>query len=237
MASKAVQSAEEAIRDVQDGAVILMGGFGLCGIPENLIRALLKKGAKGLTLISNNAGTDEHGIGALIKNGQVKKMVMSYGGECKIFEELTLTGGLEVEWNPQGTLAERIRAGGAGIGGFYTPTSYGTSIAQGKETRQFEGKWHVLERPLKADFAFVRAFKGDPLGNLVYRRTARNFNQIMATAGKVTIAEVERLVDIGDLDPDQVHTPGIYVKRIFQGEKYLKPIEKRTVQPRAGVQA
>jgi len=230
MASKLVRNAEEVVRDIQDGAVIMMGGFGLCGIPENLIRALREKGTKNLTLISNNAGTDEHGIGTLIKNGQVKKMVMSYGGECKIFEELTLTGGLQVDWNPQGTLAERIRAGGAGIGGFYTPTAYGTSIAQGKETKQFDGKWYVLEKPLKADYAFIRAFKGDPLGNLVYHRTARNFNAVMATAAKVAVAEVEKLVKTGDLDADQVHTPGIYIKHIFQGAKYIKPIEKRTVQ-------
>ncbi|MBI4054720.1 MAG: CoA transferase subunit A [Elusimicrobia bacterium] len=232
---KEVQNAEEAIRDVFDGASILMGGFGLCGIPENLIAALLKKGSKNLTVISNNAGTDEHGIGLLLKNGQVRKMIMSYGGECKIFEELALSGKLEVEWNPQGTLAERIRAGGAGIGGFYTPTAYGTSVAQGKETRQFDGKWYVLERPLKADFAFLRAYKGDVLGNLEFRKTARNFNAVMATAAHVTIAEVEHLVDEGGLHPDHIHLPGIYVHRIFEGAHYKKPIERRTVRPRETV--
>ena len=230
--NKVVKDAEAAVADVFDGATLLLGGFGLCGLPENLIRALVQKGAKDLTLVSNNAGTDEHGIGLLLKNGQVRKMIMSYGGECKAFEELVLAGKLEVEWNPQGTLAERLRAGGAGIGGFYTPTGYGTDIAKGKETRQFDGRWYVLERPLKADFAFVKAWKGDPLGNLEFRKTARNFNQVMATAAKTTIAEVEKLVEAGVLLPDHVHTPGLYVKRIFQGARYVKPIEKRTVRPR-----
>lgn len=233
--NKVVQNAEEAVKEVFDGAVILLGGFGLCGIPENLIRALRDKGTKNLTLVSNNAGTDEHGIGLLLKNGQVGKMIMSYGGECKVFEELVLQGKLEVEWNPQGTLAERIRAAGAGIGGFYTPTGYGTSIAQGKESRQFDGKWHILEKPLHADFAFVKAFQGDSLGNLVYRKTARNFNAVMATAAETTIAEAEQLLEPGRLDPESVHTPGIYVKRIFKGTRYLKPIEKRTVRKAAAV--
>jgi 3-oxoacid CoA-transferase subunit A len=230
---KVISGAEEAVSLVKDGSTILCGGFGLCGIPENLIRALADRGAKDLTLVSNNAGTDEHGIGLLLKKGMVKKMIMSYGGECKIFEELVLAGKLEVEWNPQGTLAERMRAGGAGIGGFFTPTSYGTSIAEGKETRQIDGRWYVFEKPLKGDFAFVRAWKGDRLGNLQFRRTARNFNQVMATAAETTIAEVEQLVEPGAIPPDAVHTPGIFVSKIFQGARYLKPIEKRTVRPKA----
>ncbi|MBI4057594.1 MAG: CoA transferase subunit A [Elusimicrobia bacterium] len=229
--NKVVKDAQEALSDIFDGATIMVGGFGLCGIPENLLRALAQKGTKNLTLISNNAGTDEHGIGLLIKNGQVKKMIMSYGGECKAFEEKVLQNKLEVEWNPQGTLAERIRSGGAGIGGFYTPTSYGTSIAEKKESRQMDGQWYVFEKALKADFSFVKAYKGDLLGNLEYRKTSRNFNAVMATAGKVTIAEVEHLMEIGDLHPDHIHTPGIYIKRIFEGTHYQKPIEKRTVRP------
>ncbi len=228
--NKLVNSADEAVADVFDGATILLGGFGLCGLPENLIQALLRKGAKNLTLVSNNAGTDLHGIGLLLKSGQVRKMIMSYGGECKIFEELVLQGKLEVEWTPQGTLAERLRAGGAGIGGFYTPTGYGTDVAKGKETRELDGRMYVFERPLRGDFAFVKAWKGDALGNLLYRKTARNFNQIMATAAKVTLAEVEQLGDAGALEPDHVHTPGIFVKRLFQGTRYQKPIEKRTVR-------
>jgi 3-oxoacid CoA-transferase A subunit len=227
---KTVPSANTAVRNVFDGAVILMGGFGLCGIPENLIGALLTLGCKNLTLISNNAGTDEHGIGLLIKNGQVRKMIMSYGGECKAFEDAALSGALEVEWNPQGTLAERIRAAGAGLGGFFTPTGYGTLVAQGKETRTIDGKNHVFETPLPADFAFIKAWKGDPFGNLTYRKTSRNFNQVMATAAKTVIAEVEQLVAVGSLDADLVHTPGIYVDCILQGKGYLKAIEKRTVR-------
>ncbi|TPW21812.1 MAG: 3-oxoacid CoA-transferase subunit A [Elusimicrobia bacterium] len=237
MPDKRVADARAAVADVKDGATILMGGFGVCGLPENLIAALREKGVKDLTLVSNNAGLDEVGIGTLLKAGQVRKMVLSYGGECKAFEEMALAKVLEVEWTPQGTLAERIRAGGAGIGGFFTPTGYGTAVAEGKETRQIEGRWHVLEKPLKADFAFVKAAKGDWLGNLVYRRTARNFNQVMATAARVTVAEVEELVPVGGLHPDHIHTPGVYVKRIFQGLAYLKPIEKRTVRQRETAQA
>ena len=227
---KRISSAADAVKDVFDGAVIMMGGFGLSGNPENLHAALKAKGAKNLTIVANNAGTDEFGIGTLIVNGQVKKMIMSYGGECKTFEEMALDGRLQVEWNPQGTLAERIRAGGAGIGGFFTPTGYGTKVAEGKETRQIDGRWMVFEKPLKADFAFVKAWKGDALGNLVFRKTARNFNQVMATAGKRVIAEVEHLVEPGELEGDTVHTPGIYVDKIFQGSSYKKPIEKRTTR-------
>ncbi len=232
--NKISASAEAAVADIRDGAVLMMGGFGLCGIPENLIAALLAKGVKNLTLVSNNAGTDEHGNGTLIRNGQVRKMIMSYGGECKAFEEMALNGTLEVEWNPQGTLAERMRAGGAGIGGFFTPTGYGTKVAEGKETRQIDGRWYVFEKPLKADFALIKAWKADSLGNLVYRKTARNFNQVMATAARTVIVEVEQLVEAGALDPDSVHTPGIYVDRIVRGPKYIKPIEKLTVRQPAG---
>ena len=237
MPGKVVAGPEEALSDLRDGAVIMVGGFGLCGTPENLLAAVRAKGVKNLTLVSNNGGTDEHGNGQLIKNGQVKKMIMSYGGECKAFEEMALAGTLQVEWNPQGTLAERIRAGGAGIGGFFTPTGYGTLVAEGKETRVIDGRNYVFEKPLRADFAFVKAWRGDRAGNLVFRKTSRNFNQVMATAAKVVIAEVEKLVEPGELDPDSVHTPGIFVDRIFQGAKYVKPIEKRTVRPRAGAAA
>jgi len=230
---KTVPSAEKAVSDIFDGAVIMMGGFGLCGFPENMIAALRRKGTKNLTFISNNAGTDEFGIGSLIVNGQVKKMIMSYGGECKAFEDMALAGTLEVEWNPQGTLAERIRAGGAGIGGFFTPTGFGTKVAEGKETRVIDGRPYVFEKPLKADFSLIKAYRGDPLGNLEFRRTARNFNQVMATAGATVIAEVEHLVEVGGLTPGQVHTPGIYVDMIFQGSGYVKPIEKLTVRKRA----
>lgn len=230
---KLVAGAEAAIADLKDGATIMVGGFGLCGTPENLLAAVKARGIRDLTIISNNGGTDEFGNGLLIKAGLVKKMIMSYGGECKSFEEKCLDGSLQVEWNPQGTLAERIRAGGAGIGGFFTPTGYGTMIAEGKETRQIDGRWMVFEKPLKADFAFVKAWKGDHAGNLVYRRTSRNFNQAMATAAKVVIAEVEELVPTGSLDGDAIHTPGIYVDRVFQGPKYVKPIEKLTVRKRA----
>ncbi|TBR23752.1 CoA transferase subunit A [bacterium] len=234
---KRVADARAAVADVKDGALILMGGFGVCGLPENLIAALRDKGVKDLTIASNNAGLDEHGIGLLLKAGQVRKMILSYGGECKAFEEMALAKVLEVEWTPQGTLAERIRAGGAGIGGFFTPTGYGTSVAEGKETRQIDGRWYVYEKPLKADFAFVKAAKGDWMGNLVYRRTARNFNQVMATAATTTIAEVEELVPTGGLHPDHVHTPGVFVKRIFQGLTYSKHIEKRTVRSREAAKA
>ena len=234
---KVFSSSAEAVKDVFDGAVVMMGGFGLCGIPENLIRALRDQGAKNLTIVSNNAGVDDHGIGILIANGQVKKMIMSYGGENKAFEKLALTGALDVEWTPQGTLAERIRAGGAGLGGFYTPTGYGTIVAQGKETKQIDGRWYVFEKPLKADFAFVKAFKGDKSGNLIYRKTARNFNPMMATAAKVTIAEVEELLETGSLNSGEAHTSAIFVKRIVRGEKYLKIIERRTVRARTAVAA
>src|SRR5436309_9138704 len=208
----------------------MMGGFGLCGIPENLIRALRKRGTTDLTIVSNNAGVDDFGIGLLLRNRQVQKMVSTYVGENKEFERQFLSGELEVELVPQGTFAERIRAGGAGIGGFFTPTGYGTLAAEGKEARVIGGKPYVLESPLRADFAFVKAWKGDRVGNLVYRRTARNFNPVMATAARVTIAEVEELVDPGQIDPDHVITPGIFVKHILQGARYEKRIEKRTTR-------
>jgi 3-oxoacid CoA-transferase subunit A len=230
---KVFPSAEAAIHDIQDGAVIMSGGFGLCGNPENCIRAIHQKGLKDLTIISNNCGTTDKGLGVLLAAGQVRKMISSYVGENKVFERLFLEGKLEVELNPQGTLAERIRAGGAGIAGFYTPTGYGTKVAEGKETREFDGKPYVLERALRADFTIIRAWKGDRWGNLVYRKTARNFSPMMATAGKVTIAEVEELVDVGRLDPDLIHTPSIFVQRIFQGSNYEKPIEQRTVRKRS----
>ncbi len=230
---KTVRNADEAVADVSDGALIMMGGFGLCGIPENLIAALRRKGTRNLTVVSNNAGVDNFGIGLLLETRQVKKMIATYVGENKLFEALMLKGELEAELNPQGTLAERIRAGGAGIPAFYTPTGYGTVIGEGKEVREFNERPCVMERALRADFAFVKAWKGDPWGNLVYRKTARNFNPVMATAAQVTIAEVEELTEVGRLEPDQVHTPGVFVHRIFQGENYEKRIEKRTVR-RAG---
>ena len=228
--NKVLAGAEEAVARISDGATIMMGGFGLCGIPENLIAALRERGTRDLTVISNNAGVDDFGIGILLRARQVRKMISTYVGENKEFERQFLTGELEVELVPQGTFAERIRAGGAGIGGFFTPTGYGTLVAEGKETRTIDGKPYVLERPLRADFAFVKAWKGDSLGNLVYRRTARNFNPVMAPAAAVTIAEVERLVEPGAIDPDHVVTPGIFVKHILQGERYEKRIEKRTVR-------
>jgi len=228
--NKVVASAADAVARIPEGATIMMGGFGLCGIPENLIAALHERGTKGLTVISNNAGVDDFGIGILLRARQVRKMISTYVGENKEFERQFLTGELEVELVPQGTFAERIRAGGAGIGGFFTPTGYGTLVADGKETRTIDGKPYVLERPLRADFAFVKAWKGDSLGNLVYRRTARNFNPVMATAAAVTIAEVEQLVEPGAIDPDHVVTPGIFVQHILQGDKYEKRIEKRTVR-------
>ncbi|MFI5362287.1 MAG: CoA transferase subunit A [Elusimicrobiota bacterium] len=231
--NKTIAAAAEAVSRIPAGATVLVGGFGVCGLPENLLLALRAAGTKDLTLVSNNAGLDEFGIGTLIRNGQVKKMIMSYGGECKAFEEMALDGRLQVEWNPQGTLAERLRAGGAGIAGFYTPTGYGTLVAEGKETRQFDGRWHVFERGLKADFALIKAWKGDVLGNLEYRKTARNFNQVMATAAACVIAEVENLVEIGGLHPDHIHTPGIYVDHVLCGAKYVKPIEKLTVRKAA----
>jgi len=228
--NKVVPSAEEAVALVPDGATIMMGGFGLCGIPENLIAALHRQGSKDLTVISNNAGVDDFGIGVLLRARQVRKMISTYVGENKEFERQFLTRELEVELVPQGTFAERIRAGGAGIGGFFTPTGYGTLVAEGKETRVINGKPYVLEASLHADFAFVKAWKGDRAGNLVYRRTARNFNPVMATAATVTIAEVEQLLEPGALDPDQVVTPGIFVKHILQGARYEKRIEKRTTR-------
>jgi 3-oxoacid CoA-transferase subunit A len=230
--NKVVESADAAVADIGDGITLMSGGFGLCGNPENLIEALLRKGSRDLTIISNNCGTDDFGLGVLLKAGQVKRMISSYVGENKTFERLVLSKQLEIELNPQGTLAERIRAGGAGIPAFFTPTGYGTPVAEGKETREIGGRWCVLESALRADFAFVKAWKGDRAGNLVFRRTARNFNPMMATAARVTIAEVEQLVEVGELDPDQVHTPGIYVKRIFEGSGYQKWIEQRTVRPR-----
>ncbi|MHB1846038.1 MAG: CoA transferase subunit A [Deltaproteobacteria bacterium] len=230
--NKLFPSAEAALHDLRDGATILSGGFGLCGNPENLIAAIHKKGTKGLTVVSNNCGTTELGLGVLLKAKQVKKMVSSYVGENKEFERQYLAGELEVELNPQGTLAERIRAGGAGIGGFFTPTGVGTKVAEGKETRVFDGREYVLERPIRGDFAIIRAWKADPWGNLVFRKTARNFSPVMCTAAKVTIVECERLVPLGELEPDQIHVPSIFVHRIFQGSGYQKWIEKRTVRPR-----
>jgi len=229
--NKVVKSADEAIRDMQDGAVIMSGGFGLSGNPENLIDAIHRKGVKNLTIISNNCGTTDKGLGVLLQSRQVRKMIASYVGENKEFERQFLAGELEVELNPQGTLAERIRAGGAGLGGFFTPTGAGTQIAQGKESRVIDGREMIFERPLKADYAIVRAWKGDKWGNLVFRKTARNFSPNMCTAGRITIAEVEHLVEVGELDGDQIHVPSVYVKRIFQGSNYQKWIEKRTVRP------
>ncbi len=227
---KVVRSADDAVANVPDGATIMMGGFGLCGIPENLIAALHRRGTRGLTIISNNAGSDDFGIGVLLKTRQVKKMISSYVGENREFERQYLSGELEVDLVPQGTFAERIRAGGAGIGGFFTPTGYGTMIAEGKETRVIDGRPYVLEMALTADFAFVKAWKGDRLGNLVYRKTARNFNPMMATAGRVTIAEVEHLVQPGELDPEHIVTPGVFVQQVLPGRDYQKRIEKRTVR-------
>jgi 3-oxoacid CoA-transferase subunit A len=230
--NKVFPSAEAAIFDIEDGASILSGGFGLCGNPENLIRALHKKGVKDLTIISNNCGTDLYGLGILLNAGQVKKMVSSYVGENKEFERQFLSGELEVELVPQGTLAERIRCGGAGIPAFYTPTAVGTMLGEGKEVRVFDGREYLMEMGLTADFAIINAWKGDSYGNLMYRKTARNFNPLMAAAGRITIAEVEHLVEPGEIDPELVHTPGIYVDRLVQGEFYEKWIEKRTVRPK-----
>ncbi|MGB8833192.1 MAG: CoA transferase subunit A [Candidatus Sulfotelmatobacter sp.] len=228
--NKVVASADEAIRDVGDGSVVMIGGFGLCGIPENLIRALVKKGSKNLTTISNNVGVDGLGNGLLLAAGQIVHHIGTYVGENKLLEEMVLTGKIRLDLVPQGTFSERIRAGGAGIPAFYTPTGVGTIVAEGRETREFDGRTYVMERSLKADFAFVKAWKGDKEGNLVYRKTARNFNPMMATAAKVTIAEVENLVEVGELDGDAVHTPSIYVKRIVLGGVYEKRIERRTVR-------
>jgi 3-oxoacid CoA-transferase A subunit len=230
MIDKRVSDADAAVADIPSGATLMLGGFGLCGIPENCISALLRKGITGLTCISNNAGVDEFGLGLLLRQRQIRKMISSYVGENAEFERQLLAGELEVELIPQGTLAERIRAGGAGIPAFFTPAGYGTEVAQGKEVREFDGKMYLMERWLKADFALVKAWKGDTAGNLIYRGTARNFNPMMATAGKITIAEVEELVPVGELDPNQVQTPGVYVQRIFEGTNYEKRIEQRTVR-------
>ena len=227
---KRISSPHDALANLHDGATILMGGFGLCGIPENLIAAVRRRGSKDLTVVSNNAGVDDFGIGLLLQNRQVKKMISTYVGENKLFEKLVTNGELELELNPQGTLSERLRAGGAGIPAFYTPTGYGTLVAEGKETREFDGRQYVMERGIRGNFAFVKAHKGDRWGNLVYRKTSRNFNPMMATAADYVIAEVEELVELGQLDPDQIHTPGIYVDAIFQGSHYEKRIERRTVR-------
>ena len=232
--SKVCASATEALQGfVRDNLTIMSGGFGLCGVPEHLILALRDSGARGLTVVSNNAGVDEMGLGMLLKTRQIKKMISSYVGENKEFERQYLSGELELELNPQGTLAERIRAGGAGIYGFYTKTGAGTQVAEGKESRVVNGETYILETGLVADVSLVKAWKGDTEGNLIYRKTARNFNPMMATAGRVTLVEVEQLVEAGQLEPDHVHTPGIFVTRIFQGPHYARPIEKRTVRKRA----
>jgi 3-oxoacid CoA-transferase subunit A len=230
MINKVVANVEEALLDIPDGAVLMLGGFGLCGIPENCIAELLRKGIKDLTCISNNAGVDDFGLGLLLQKRQIKKMLASYVGENAEFERQLLSGELEVELIPQGTLAERIRAGGAGIPAFYTPAGYGTEVGNNKEVREFNGKMYLLEYGLRADFALVKAWRGDTAGNLIYKGTARNFNPMMATAGKITIAEVEELVPAGSLDPNHIHTPGIFVQRIFQGKVYEKRIEQRTVK-------
>ena len=231
--NKVVAGPDAALDGLQDNMTLMVGGFGLCGIPENLIAALVRRGTKGLTCISNNAGVDDFGLGLLLKTRQIRKMISSYVGENDEFERQMLSGELEVELIPQGSLAERCRAGGAGIPAFFTPAGYGTEGGEGKEAREFNGKMHVLESWLRADFALVKAWKGDRFGNLVYKRTARNFNPMMAMAGKITIAEVEEIVEPGDLDPDLIHTPGIFVQRIFQGSAYQKRIEQRTVRKRA----
>ena len=234
---KRIANADAAVARVPDGATILMGGFGLCGIPENLIGALRRKGSKDLTVVSNNAGIDDFGIGILLGNKQIRKMIASYVGENKAFEQLALKKEIEVELNPQGTLAERIRCGGAGIPAFFTPTGYGTLAAEGKEIREFNGRPHVLVPALRGDFAFIKAWKGDRWGNLIYRKTARNYNAVMATAATQVIAEVEEIVELGQLDPNYVHTPGIFVDAIFQGTDYQKRIERRTVRKRGSQHA
>jgi 3-oxoacid CoA-transferase subunit A len=226
--NKVVANADEAVHDISDGAILMVGGFGLCGIPENLIRALVRKGVKNLTTISNNVGVDGFGMGLLLAAGQIRKHIGTYVGENKLLEQMVLQGKVELDLVPQGTFSERMRAGGAGIPAFFTPTGVGTIVAENKETREFDGRMYVMERALKADFALVKAWKGDKWGNLVYRKTARNFNPMMATAAKVTIAEVEHLVEVGELEPDLIHTPSVYVNRIFQGELYEGRIEKRT---------
>ena len=230
---KVFKSALDAVRDIPDGATLLAGGFGLCGIPENAIAALRELGTKGLIVVSNNCGVDDFGLGILLRNKQIRKMVSSYVGENKEFERQYLSGELEVELTPQGTLAERLRAGGAGIEAFFTPTGFGTRVADGKETRTINGKQCVLEHAIRGDFAIVKAWKGDRWGNLVFNKTSRNFNPLCAQAGKITIVEVEQLVEVGELDPDQIHLPSIYVHRIFQGTNYEKPIEQRTVRKRS----
>jgi len=235
--NKVISGAREAVERIPDGAVILMGGFGLCGIPENLIAALKEKGTRDLIVVSNNAGVDDFGIGILLQTRQVKKMISTYVGENDTFERQFIRGELEVELVPQGTFAERIRAGGAGIPAFYTPTGVGTPVAEGKEVREFDGRKYLLERAIRGDFAFVKAWKGDRTGNLIYRKTARNFNPMIATAADFTIAEVEHLVEPGGLDPDTVATPGIYVDAIFQGTNYEKRIEQRTYRPKGGPRA
>ncbi len=231
--NKIVASADEAIKDIFDGAVIMIGGFGLCGIPENLVRALVRKGVKNLTTISNNVGVDGLGNGLLLAAGQIRKHIGTYVGENKLLEQMVLQGKVELDLVPQGTFSERIRAGGAGIPAFFTPTGVGTIVAENKEAREIDGRQYIMERALKADFAFVKAWKGDKWGNLVYRKTARNFNPMMATAARVTIAEVEHLVEVGELEPDLVHTPSVYVNRIFKGEQFEKRIERRTVRSAA----
>jgi 3-oxoacid CoA-transferase A subunit len=229
MINKVVKDAEFAVNDIPDNAILMFGGFGLCGIPENCISAILKKGIRNLTCISNNAGVDGFGLGLLLQTKQIRKMIASYVGENEEFERQLLSGELEVDLIPQGTLAERIRAGGSGIPAFFTPAGYGTEISAGKEVREFEGKMYLMESWLRSDFSMVKAWKGDTAGNLIFKGTARNFNPMMATAGKITIAEVEELVPAGDLDPNQIHTPGIFVTRIFQGKNYEKRIENRTI--------
>lgn len=230
MIRKVVASAQEAIQGVSDNMTFMLGGFGLCGIPEKSIEALRDSGVKGITCISNNAGVDDFGLGLLLQTRQIKKMISSYVGENDTFEKQMLSGELEVELIPQGTLAERCRAAGAGIPAFFTPAGYGTEVGEGKEVREFNGKPHILEHAFEADFAFVKAWKGDEAGNLIFKGTARNFNPLMAMAGKITVAEVEELVPAGELDPNEIHTPGIFVQRIFQGENYEKRIEQRTVR-------
>jgi 3-oxoacid CoA-transferase subunit A len=229
MINKTVSDAREAVADIPSGAFLMMGGFGLCGIPENCIAALLERDIDGLTIVSNNAGVDDFGIGLLLKKRMVKKMISSYVGENAEFERQLLSGELEVDLIPQGTLSERVRAGGAGIPAFFTPAGVGTEVAEGKEVREFDGKLYLMENWLRSDYSLVKAWKGDTAGNLIFKGTARNFNPIMATAGRITIAEVEELVPAGDLDPNEIHTPGIYVQRIFQGKDYEKRIEQRTI--------
>jgi len=231
--NKVLASVDEAIRDITDGCTLMVGGFGLCGVPETLIEGLVRKGVKNLTTVSNNAGVDDFGLGRLLYAGQIKKHIGSYVGENKLFEQMVLTGKVELELNPQGTLAERIRAGGAGIPAFFTPTGVGTVVSEGKEVREFDGRPYVMEKALHADFALIRAWTADRWGNLVFRKTSRNFNPMMATAARVTIVEAEHIVETGQIDPDQVHVPGVYVKRIIQVQNLEKRIEKRTVRKRA----